>query len=89
MAKVETMPQAETKVPVTIETKPTAAPMAMQVWRPFENLRREIDRMFEEFSAYPFRLPLRRPAVRHRAFLASGNLGDGARDRLCRDGQSL
>jgi HSP20 family protein len=59
----------ETKVPVTVEGKsseektPTpAATAAMQAWRPFETLRREVDRIFEDFALNPFRLPLRRPA---------------------------
>jgi HSP20 family protein len=57
------MAKAETKVPVTNEEKPaTAAAAAMQVWRPFESLRREVDRLFEDFTLNPFRLPLRRPA---------------------------
>jgi HSP20 family protein len=57
------MAKAETKVPVTTEEKPaTAAAAAMQVWRPFESLRREVDRLFEDFTLNPFRLPLRRPA---------------------------
>ena len=34
----------------------------MQTWRPFENLRREVDRLFEDFILSPFRLPFRRPA---------------------------
>lgn len=57
------MAKAETKVPVTTEEKPaTAATAAMQAWRPFEFLRREVDRLFEDFTLNPFRLPLRRPA---------------------------
>ncbi len=59
MGKMETMPKAEAKVPVTVETKPL--PMAMQAWRPFEGLRREMDRLLLDFSLNPFRLPLRRP----------------------------
>ena len=51
----------EAKVPVTSETKPGSAPstMQMQLWRPFENLRREVDRLFEDFTTSPFRLPFR------------------------------
>ena len=57
------MAKAETKVPVTTEEKPaTPAAAAMQAWRPFESLRREVDRLFEDFTLNPFRLPLRRPA---------------------------
>ena len=56
------MAKAETKVPVTTEENPaTPAAAAMQAWRPFESLRREVDRLFEDFTLNPFRLPLRRP----------------------------
>ena len=61
MGKMETMHKAETKVPVRVETKPAPAPMAMEASRPFEGLRREMDRLFEDFTLNPFRLPLRRP----------------------------
>ncbi len=33
----------------------------MQPWRPFDNLRREVDRVFEDFIMDPMRLPFRRP----------------------------
>jgi len=56
------MAKAETKVPVTTESKPAASPTAIQAWRPFESLRREVDRLFEDFTMNPFRLPFRRPA---------------------------
>ena len=56
------MAKAETKVPVTTESKPAAPPAVTQVWRPFEGLRREVDRLFEDFTMNPFRLPFRRPA---------------------------
>ncbi len=56
------MAKAETKVPVTSQ-KTSAPPQAaaMQAFRPFESLRREVDRLFEDFTVNPFRLPLRRP----------------------------
>src|SRR5271157_1580002 len=56
------MAKAETKVPVTTESKPAAPQAAMQAWRPFEGLRREVDRLFEDFTMNPFKLPFRRPA---------------------------
>jgi HSP20 family protein len=58
------MAKAETRVPVTNERSSAAPPavQAMQAWRPFESLRREVDRLFEDFTLNPFRLPLRRPA---------------------------
>jgi HSP20 family protein len=61
MAK-EVTSKAETKVPVSTEEKPVAVPSFMQSWRPFEALRREVDRIFEDFTFNRFRLPLRRPA---------------------------
>ncbi len=55
------MAEAEAKVPVTTESKPAASP-TIQAWRPFQGLRREVDRLFEDFTMNPFRLPFRRPA---------------------------
>jgi len=55
------MAKAETKVPITNEQTSAAAPpaaQAMQAWRPFDSLRREVDRLFEDFTLNPFRLPL-------------------------------
>jgi HSP20 family protein len=57
------MAKIETKIPVTKVTKPeTSPPTQMQMWHPFENLRREVDRLFEDFTMSSFRLPFRRPA---------------------------
>jgi HSP20 family protein len=55
------MATADTKIPVTIEPRSGGPPSAMQPWRPFESLRREVDRVFEDFIMDPFRLPFRRP----------------------------
>jgi HSP20 family protein len=55
----------ESNVPVTGRQSSVAAtPGAslMQAWRPFESLRREVDRLFDDFNLNPFHLPLRRPA---------------------------
>jgi len=58
----------ENKVAVRVEGKAgeerplAASPSAAQLWRPFETLRREVDRMFDDFAVNPFRWPLRRPA---------------------------
>ena len=54
----------ETKVPVEQKSSAAAPPPAgvLQAWRPFESLRREVDRLFEDFTLNPLRLPLRRPA---------------------------
>ena len=57
------MAKAETKVPVTSQ-KTSAPPQAaaMQAFRPFESLRREVDRLFEDFTMSPLMMPFRRPA---------------------------
>jgi HSP20 family protein len=55
----------ESNVPVTGRQSSVAATPAaslMQAWRPFESLRREVDRLFDDFNLNPFHLPLRRPA---------------------------
>ena len=81
MGKMETMPKAETKVPVTVEVRP--APRAMETRRPFEGLRREMDRLFEDFSLNPFRLPLRRPVFDIEPFWHPEVLDDGSGGRFC------
>lgn len=50
------MAEATSKVPVKTE-KPSAA--MPQVWRPFDNLRHEVDRLFEEFDGGFWRTPFR------------------------------
>jgi HSP20 family protein len=50
------MAETATKLPVKTEKAAAAAP-----WRPFTSLRREIDRLFDDFDR-DWRLPLRRPA---------------------------
>jgi len=48
------------KVPVKIEEKASARESALQAWRPFESLRREIDRLFDDFDRGFWRSPFRR-----------------------------
>ncbi len=45
-----------TKLPVKIEKTTTPTP---QMWQPFESLRREIDRMFDDFGGGSWRSPFR------------------------------
>ena len=55
------MAEAAIKLPVkTEEKKSEEKATAVQAWRPFESLRREVDRLFEDFDRGPWRLPLRR-----------------------------
>jgi len=46
-----------TKLPVKNEKMTTPAP---HVWRPFESLRQEIDRLFDDFGVSAWRAPFRR-----------------------------
>ena len=56
------MTVVETKVPVTTEERSATTMPSATPWRPFESLRREVDRLFEDFTLNPLRLGLRRPA---------------------------
>src|SRR5208282_1614868 len=64
MAKDEaSMTSAETNVPVAMGDKAATPSTAMRMLRPLENLRHEVDRLFEDFyTGLPFRPPFRRPA---------------------------
>jgi HSP20 family protein len=56
------MAEAVTKLPVKTEQKASERPSALQAWRPFESLRREVDRLFEDFEHGSWHLPFRRSA---------------------------
>lgn len=60
------MAEAGRKVPATTETKGTPAPSTF--W-PFESLRREVDRLFEDFDRDLWRSPFRRSAFEIAPFL--------------------
>ncbi len=53
------MAETETKVPVKTEEKPAERTAVPAVWRPFESLRREVDRLFEDFDRGFWRFPSR------------------------------
>lgn len=55
------MAEAATKVPVKGEPKAQQA-SALREWRPFETLRREIDRLFDDLDGGFWRAPFRRSA---------------------------
>jgi len=55
------MAEAASKVPVKAEAKAPARETAPQAWRPFEGLRHEIDRLFEDYDRDFWRAPFRRP----------------------------
>lgn len=52
------MAETTSKVPLKTEAKSTA-PTPAGEWRPLENLRREIDRLFHDFDSGFWRAPLR------------------------------
>jgi HSP20 family protein len=55
------MAEAATKLPVKTEEKKTEKKTsALQAWQPFESLRREVDRLFDEFHRGFWRLPSQR-----------------------------
>jgi HSP20 family protein len=55
------MAEAATKLPVKTEKRPAEPATAMEAWWPVENLRREIDRLFEDFDLGFWRSSFRRP----------------------------
>ena len=56
------MAEAATKLPVKSEEKKgeDKGGALAQTWRPFESLRREVDRLFEDFDHNSWRIPFRR-----------------------------
>ena len=65
------MAETATKLPVKTEDAPESA-SALRAWRPFETLRREMDRLFEEFDRDLWRSPFRRSAFDIEPFLRRG-----------------
>jgi HSP20 family protein len=56
------MTEVPSKVPVKIGGKGRASRSAGELLRPMESLRREVDRLFEDFDRDFWRSPFRRPA---------------------------
>lgn len=52
-----------TKVPVKSERKGETREAVPQVWRPLDSLRREVDRLFDDFGSDFWRSPFRRQAL--------------------------
>ena len=53
------MVETVTKLPVKIQEKGADVRSAMQAWEPFSSLRREIDRLFDDFGGGVWRSPFR------------------------------
>ena len=54
------MAEAATKLPVKTGEKAAEPASALQAWRPFESLRREMDRLFDDFDRDLWSSPFRR-----------------------------
>ena len=54
------MAESATKLPVKTEEETTERWFGLQPWRPFQSLRREVDRLFEDFDRGSWRFPFRR-----------------------------
>jgi HSP20 family protein len=54
------MAEAATKLPIKTEAKETAPASQTRQWHPFDGLRQEIDRLFDDFGAGFWRTPSRR-----------------------------
>lgn len=52
---------AETAARLPVKSEKVPAPAVEREWAPFESLRREIDRLFDDFRPFGWRLPLKRP----------------------------
>jgi HSP20 family protein len=78
------MAEAAAKLPVKPEK--SSAPTAERDWTPFESLRREIDRLFDDFRPFGWRPPVRRPNV-DSSFAVRGWSIDPAFDLVEKDGE--
>jgi len=54
------MAEAATKLPIQTQDNTAGRPTAPVEWRPFENLKREIDKLFEDFGLGAWRYPFGR-----------------------------
>src|SRR5438128_906799 len=69
------MAEPETEAPPKTEEKETRAP-ATREWEPFQTLRREIDRVFENFHEGPWRSTFGRARIDFEPFrLLTGSWG--------------
>jgi len=65
------MAEAATKFPVKTEDKKSDRPVE---WRPFESLRREVDRLFDDFQVGSWRLPFGRDVFDVEPFWRGGEV---------------
>jgi len=72
------MVESATKLPVKTESKAGAATSQPSEWRPFESLRREVDRLFEEFDRNLWRFPSGRSTFETEPFWRRGMTWAGA-----------
>jgi HSP20 family protein len=65
------MAEAATKLPVQTSDKTPDRPAAPGEWRPFETLKREVDRLFEDFGIRAWRSPFGRSTFEFEPFWRS------------------
>src|SRR5690348_798311 len=72
MGKLQTerRPSMANETKLTVTKQPAAPAPVGDVWRPFETLRKEVDRLFEDFGADFWQRPFRPLASLERAFPA-------------------
>jgi len=79
---------AETATKLPVKPGKSTAPAAERDWTPFESLRREIDRLFDDFRPFGWRLPAQRPNFDvDPPFAARGWSIDPAFDLVEKDGE--
>lgn len=54
------MAQSVKKLPVQTAAEPSRSPALSEPWRPLETLRRQVDRLFEDFARTPLHFPFGR-----------------------------
>lgn len=72
------MSDTTTKVPVKTEEKTGRAPASPHAWHPFESLRQQVDRLFDDFDRDIWTAPFRRSLFEAEPFWRRQSNGAGA-----------
>jgi len=70
------MAQPAKKLPVETE-EPSRSPALSEPWRPLENLRQQVDRLFEDFTRTPLHFPFGRSSFAVGPFWKRSMIGHG------------
>ena len=84
------MAEIANKTPAEMKRAERSAPAPAE-WHPFDSLRREIDRLFDDFGVGRWRSPLfaRSSSELDPFWRTEISLAQGAGGRCCRNGQGL